>query len=491
MKLDDMGLAFPQECLRVALLVSLLSVWALVGLFYYLNRYTRRFDFSIWTGAWLFYAMWLTLSLGFGDATPGSLLFTINQSCVSISAVLLLWGSLRFLNIPVPRRLSSVFAIFLMVWILVSPQMMTDALRIHLPVFILLGLSSPFAGVCFLRLQKQKAFVGVGMLSLGFLLWVIYIGSYPFPAEYGNLYSAGFCIAAALQLVIAVSMIGLLFREVRLEAQQVRAAIEAVRLEHSKVISAKEACQSLYNEMRAAEETEKAMVELHRARQAVVERERLQALGQMAGDVAHDLNNALSPITAYSEMLLSTLPDLPEVPRAQLQRIRQAAENVAQIVAHMREFYRPGSALEPSELKPSITLHHTGEHCRPLRILCIDDEPELRQLLHDVLEMEHHQVTVATGGQEGLDLFLTNLHAGHPYEVVITDLGMPDIDGHDVTRAIKAESPQTPVIMLTGWGTMIKADGRIASGVDAVLGKPPRRQELSDLLMQVTERSAN
>ena len=495
MKFDDMGLAFPQECLRAALLVSLLSVWVLVGLFYYLNRYTRRNDFRIWTGAWLFYAMWLTLTLGLGDAAPGSLLFTINQSCVSISAICLLWGSLRCLGIPVPRRLSSVFGVFLTVWILVSPQMMKGALQIHLPVFILLGLSSPFAGVCFLRLQRQKAFVGVGMLSLGFLLWVIYIGSYPFPSEFGNLYSIGFFVAAVLQLFIAVSMVVLLFQEVRREAEQVRAEIEAVRQEHSKVISTKEACQTLYNQMRAAEETEKSLAELHRARLRIVERERLQALCQMAGDVAHDINNALSPITAYSELLLSTLPDLPDVPRRRLQRISQAAEDVAQIVAHMREFYRPSPAADPSsnglELKPGVALHPAGEHCRPLRILCIDDEPQLREILHDVLEMDHHQVTVANGGKEGLDLFMANLHAGAPYEVVITDLGMPDIDGHHVARAIKAESPRTPIIMLTGWGTMMKAEGQTAPEVDAVLGKPPHRRELSDLLCQVAGRSAS
>ena len=79
--------------------------------------------------------------------------------------------------------------------------------------------------------------------------------------------------------------------------------------------------------------------------------------------------------------------------------------------------------------------------------------------MHDVLEMDHHQVTVATGGREGLELSESCLHAGEPYEVVITDLGMPDFDGHHVARAIKAESPQTPVIMLTGWGAMPKQTG--------------------------------
>jgi len=110
--------------------------------------------------------------------------------------------------------------------------------------------------------------------------------------------------------------------------------------------------------------------------------------------------------------------------------------------------------------------------------------------MHDVLEMERHQVTVATGGREGLDLFQANLHTGEPYEVVITDLDMPDIDGHHVARAIKAESPKTPIIMLTGWGTMMKTDGQTTPEVDAVIGKPPRMQELGNLLFQITARSA-
>src|ERR1700735_284289 len=100
MKFSDLGPAIPQ-LLRAALLVSLLSVWVLVGLFYYLNRFARRADFRIWTGAWLFYAMCLTMSLGGIDARPGNILFSVNQICVSLSAAFLLWGSFRCLEIPI------------------------------------------------------------------------------------------------------------------------------------------------------------------------------------------------------------------------------------------------------------------------------------------------------------------------------------------------------------------------------------------------------
>ena len=58
------ALQFDTQYVRAALLVSLLSVWVLVGLFIYLNQYTKRPYFTIWTAAWLFYALWLTMSVG-------------------------------------------------------------------------------------------------------------------------------------------------------------------------------------------------------------------------------------------------------------------------------------------------------------------------------------------------------------------------------------------------------------------------------------------
>jgi CheY-like chemotaxis protein len=88
-------------------------------------------------------------------------------------------------------------------------------------------------------------------------------------------------------------------------------------------------------------------------------------------------------------------------------------------------------------------------------------------------------------------LFRCKLRGHQPYEIVITDLGMPEMDGHLVARAIKAESPRTPIIMLTGWGTMMKSDGETAPDVDAVLSKPPRIQELNKLLYRITANSAD
>jgi len=93
---------------------------------------------------------------------------------------------------------------------------------------------------------------------------------------------------------------------------------------------------------------------------------------------------------------------------------------------------------------------------------------------------------VASGGKHGLELFRTATLENQPYEVVITDFGMPDIDGQRVARTIKAESPNTPVIMMTGWGTFMGDDGGTASQVDAVVGKPTRMKELNDLVLRIT-----
>ena len=67
----------PEELLKAALLVSTTSVWVLVGLFCYLNHYTRRKYFTTWTAAWLFHALWLTLELCDPFSASGSLVFAL------------------------------------------------------------------------------------------------------------------------------------------------------------------------------------------------------------------------------------------------------------------------------------------------------------------------------------------------------------------------------------------------------------------------------
>jgi CheY-like chemotaxis protein len=143
----------------------------------------------------------------------------------------------------------------------------------------------------------------------------------------------------------------------------------------------------------------------------------------------------------------------------------------------------------PIREKSSQTARDVSPQVKPkrsLHILCIDDDAQVRQLLDDCLTHFNHRVMVATGGEQGMELFRAAAQKNQPYEVVITDLGMPKMDGHQVARTIKAESPNTPVIMMTGWGTIMREEGETTSEVDAVIGKPPRMKELNELLLRVT-----
>ena len=90
-----------------------------------------------------------------------------------------------------------------------------------------------------------------------------------------------------------------------------------------------------------------------------------------------------------------------------------------------------------------------------------------------------HEVETASGGRQGIDAFLEAQSAGRPFPVVITDLGMPHVDGRAVAAAIEAAAPGTPIIMLTGWGQRLVGHGRHpARSRVAVLSKPPRLAEL-------------
>jgi len=118
----------------------------------------------------------------------------------------------------------------------------------------------------------------------------------------------------------------------------------------------------------------------------------------------------------------------------------------------------------------------------PLRLLLVDDDPLLLQSLEDVLRLEGHDVTTADGGQRGIDEFFAARARGEPFAVVVTDLGMPKVDGRTVAAAIKSASPATPVVLLTGWGQRLRDEAELPEHVDRVLSKPPRVSELRTTL---------
>src|SRR5690606_17098279 len=105
-------------------------------------------------------------------------------------------------------------------------------------------------------------------------------------------------------------------------------------------------------------------------------------------------------------------------------------------------------------------------------------DPLVLRAVCRTLEASGHVVIAAQGGREGVEAFQAALDAGEPFAAVVTDLGMPHYDGKRVASAVKAASPTTPVLLLTGWGKKLEAAGDLPPNVDRVLGKPPKLVEL-------------
>jgi signal transduction histidine kinase/CheY-like chemotaxis protein len=390
---------------------------------------------------------------------------------------------------------------------------------------------------------------------------------------------------------------------------------------------------------------QRAYDDLRQSQQSVIQQERLRVLGQMASGIAHDINNALTPASLYTETLLEDDQTLSPTSRELLGVVHRAIGDVTQTVARMREFYRQqdaqahlapialndlvcqvveltrarwrdmpmrrgvavgvqlnlaanlppmqGVASEirealinllmnavdampaggtisvttaveketaerPSRIRCEIADTGTGmdedtrrrclepffttkgergtglglamvygvlqrhaaeleidsapghgttmrlsfpaidpaqaqadapdlEPARPARLplLVVDDDPILLQTLRTILENDGHAVTVANGGEAGIAAFRDAMRTGHSLAAVITDLGMPNVDGRKVAAAVKAESPDTPVILLTGWGQRLIDDDAPAH-VDRVLSKPPKLRDLREVLVEVT-----
>ena len=384
------------------------------------------------------------------------------------------------------------------------------------------------------------------------------------------------------------------------------------------------------------EALQQAYNDLRQTQQAVMQQERLKALGQMASGIAHDINNAISPVALYTESLLEKEPNLSPRARDYLTTIQHAIEDVTHTVSRMREFYRKREhqlQLTPVKLNPLIQqvidlsrarwsdmpqqrgvvikltteLEHelppiqgveseirealvnlifnavdampeggtltlrtklsedrrsvlvevtdtgigmdedTRRRClepffttkgergtglglamvygtarrhnaeieiesapvkgttmrlgfpQPptqnagpvkvsapfavparLRLLVVDDDPLLIKSLRDTLESDGHFVVTANTGADGIATFRDACQRGEPFSLVITDLGMPYTDGRQVAAAVKAASANTPVILLTGWGQRLVAEGDIPPHVDRVLNKPPKLRELRE-----------
>jgi nitrogen-specific signal transduction histidine kinase/CheY-like chemotaxis protein len=123
--------------------------------------------------------------------------------------------------------------------------------------------------------------------------------------------------------------------------------------------------------------------------------------------------------------------------------------------------------LPKAEMGDMQVSHESEAYPEPLHVLVVDDEPATQNIVAEYLRLDGHTYEIATDGREGLEKF-----GQDRFDVVITDRAMPDIGGIQLANLIKHIAPNTPVIMLTGFGDMMQASGEMPEDVDWVISKP-------------------
>ena len=117
-----------------------------------------------------------------------------------------------------------------------------------------------------------------------------------------------------------------------------------------------------------------------------------------------------------------------------------------------------------------------------MRVLLVDDDPLILDSIAEVLSFDGHDVAVASSGRAALDCFSAALDTSAPFEVVVTDLGMPNVNGIQVANEVRALYGTVRIILLTGWGERAREEPQFPETVDRLLGKPVRIEELRDAL---------
>lgn len=122
----------------------------------------------------------------------------------------------------------------------------------------------------------------------------------------------------------------------------------------------------------------------------------------------------------------------------------------------------------------------TSESQVPLTILVVDDEEDVLDMLVDLVRMQGHTVTQASGPREAL----ARLEREGAPDVVLTDLGMPEMTGWDLAAAVKRRWPEVTIGLITGWGQESPALPEHRAAVDFVLAKPVSVEDLEQSFLR-------
>jgi two-component system cell cycle response regulator DivK len=111
------------------------------------------------------------------------------------------------------------------------------------------------------------------------------------------------------------------------------------------------------------------------------------------------------------------------------------------------------------------------------RLLIIDDDSEIRELLVDFLGMLGYEVITAKNGQEGLDAYLSG-----EFDAAFIDIRMPVMDGLQCARQIKADNPDFTIIIMTGLLKEYSREQIFAAGINELIEKPFNLDNIEQIL---------
>jgi CheY-like chemotaxis protein len=121
----------------------------------------------------------------------------------------------------------------------------------------------------------------------------------------------------------------------------------------------------------------------------------------------------------------------------------------------------------------------------PKRVLVVDDHAPTRLLVRSILETEKDRPYVVSEAATGTDCLMTADSKG-PFDLILMDVNLPDMDGFSLCRAIRRVDPEVPIVFVTGMGELKDFAAGRAAGGDSYLVKPIARQSLRSIVSLFT-----
>lgn len=205
--------------------------------------------------------------------------------------------------------------------------------------------------------------------------------------------------------------------------------------------------------------------------------EPLQSLAASVGDLAHRFNNALTTVVGLADWhLFAGAPD--SGLRDDLQKIRAAATSAEQTAKEIQQLTRAAATNLVRPIRRAAPAEPTPTPAgQTLRVLLVDDQADVRTSLSVMIRTLGYDVHAVDGGTAALAWLETGSAS-----LVITDLGMPGMDGNMLAAAIAERHPMLPVVLLTGWAEAEPGD---RPDITRVLPKPLRMAQLREALVSL------